>query len=184
MRRFLLLTAAAVAVSARAQDDMMKMMEAAAKPGEFHQLIGKMAGDWTVEVQYKMGEMEGKSTAECHAEWILDGRFLSKKYSSEMMGQPFTVLQTVGYDTLRKEVFEWQIESNNTGRLETKGKVSDDKKTVTCTGDALDPMTMKPAKLKTVTKFVDDDTYVIEWWMKVGDAEETKQVTLTHKRKK
>ena len=184
MRKIVLLTLVALSNAAFGQDDMMKMMEAAAKPGEVHKLIGKMAGDWTVEVEFKMGEMEGKSSAECHAEWILDGRFLSKKYSSEMMGQPFTVLQTIGYDNLRKEVFEWQIESNNTGRLETKGKVAGDQKSITCTGDSMDPMTMKPAKLKTVTKFVDDDTYVIEWWMKVGEAEETKQVTLTHKRKK
>lgn len=180
-------TAALLAISLSllttpAQDP--SQMAALTTPGDVHKVIGGMAGDWTVDVSYKMGETEGKSKAECKAEWILDGRFLTKKYTSEMMGQPFIVMQTIGYDGLRKEVFEWQIESNNTGRLETKGKLSADKKTITCTGKAFDPMTMKESQLKTVTKFVDADTYVIEWWMKVGDKPESKQVTLTHKRKK
>lgn len=157
---------------------------ALSKPGDAHKVIGQMAGDWTVDVSFKMGTTEGKSKAECKAEWILDGRFLTKKYTSEMTGQPFIVMQTIGYDGLRKEVFEWQIESNNTGRLETKGKISDDKKTITCIGKAFDPMTMKESQLKTVTKFVDADTYVIEWWMKSGDEPEANNVTLTHKRKK
>ena len=104
-----------------------------------------MAGDWTVDVWFKIGTFEGTSKATCHSEWILDGHYLSKVYSSEMAGKPFTVQQTVGYDNFSKEFFEWQIESDNTSRLETKGQLSEDGKSISCSGPSIDPATMKNA---------------------------------------
>ena len=161
-------------------DDMAK----AAEPGDRHKMLARMVGDWTVEVVYKIGTVEGKGTADCHAEMILGGRFLTRNYASEMGGQPFHVMQTIGFDTLRKEFFEWQVESNNTGRLETKGTWDEAEHAIVCTGPSFDPATFKPATLRTKTIFDSEDQFTIEWWMKSGDGAESKQVTLVHKRKK
>lgn len=153
------------------------------KPGPMHKLLGQMIGTWKVDVEYKIGDMPAqKSSATCKAEWVMKDLFVRKHYSSQMMGQPFLVEQTIGYDVLRKEFFEWQIESNNTGRLQTRGELGKDGKSIVCTGPSMDPMTMKPATLRTVTIFNSPDEYTIEWWMKVGDKPEAKQVTLLHTR--
>lgn len=151
-------------------------------PGPMHKLLDRMAGGWTVDVTYKIGDgPEMKSKATCKAAWIMDGRFIRKTYTSEMMGQPFIVEQTIGYDNLRKEFFEWQIESNNTGRIETRGTVGP-ADSIICTGPSMDMMTMKKATLKTITTFQGANRYTIEWWMKTGDSAEVKQVTLVHNR--
>lgn len=161
-------------------DDLVK----SASPGEMHKVLAQMAGDWTVEVSYKIGEFSGTSTADCHAEMILGGRFLTRTYASDMNGEPFNVMQTIGYDILRKQFFEWQIESNNTGRLETTGTYEAETKTIVCKGESFDPGTLKKTGLVTKTILDSADQFTIEWWMKGADGKESKQVTLVHKRKK
>lgn len=173
-----------VAARIGAQESKQKDPVDFAAPGPMHKILEKMVGQWTVEVNYKIGSFEGKSTAECKASMQMDGRFLRRSYASQMNGQPFLVEQTIGFDTLRKEYFEWQIESNNTGRLETKGKWDEKSKAIVCNGSSFDPTTMNPATLTTKTILDSEDQFTIEWWMKVGDAPATKSVTLVHKRKK
>jgi Protein of unknown function (DUF1579) len=179
-----LFAAFALSAASFSQDIDLEQLKQLGTPGPMHELIGKMLGDWTVDVTYKFGDgPEGKSKADCHCDWVMDGHYLRKTYSSKMSGVPFTVEQTVGYDNFRKEFFEWQIESDNTSRIETKGQLMPDGKAISCTGPTLDPLTMKPAKLRTVTRFVDGDTYTTEWYIQVGDKPESKQVTLVHHRK-
>ncbi len=169
---------------AQDQPDLKKLAELG-QPGPMHKVLDKEAGDWTVDVIYKFGDSpEQKGTAACHAEWIFDGHYLRKTYTSRMGGQPFTVEQTLGYDNFRKEFFEFQIESDNTERLETAGELTEDGKTINCAGLGVDPVSLKPCQIRTVTTLIDADTYTVEWFMKIGDKPQTKQVTLLHKRKK
>lgn len=187
MKRFrltLLVALAAVSFTARAQDMDPEMMSKM-MPGEMHQLLAKHAGEWDVFVKFRMMPdqpmQDGK--ADCKAEMTLDGRFLKKVYKSEMMGQPFTVEETMGYDGMRGHFFEFTTESMSTSYMMVTGKLGEDGKTITMSGEGPDPRTGGTSKMKIVYKLVSDDEYVVEWWEDRGTGSEELTVQLTHKRK-
>jgi hypothetical protein len=186
MKTLLLAAVAAISVTAGAQEIDPALM-AKLQPGEMHQLLAKMAGEWTVAVKFQMGPDQPMmdATAECRAEMVLGGGFLKKNYTSEMMGQPFYVEETLGYDGLRGHFFQMTIESNATGYLFVTGKLREDKQSIEFAGEAPDPLHGgKVSKTRQVHKFVSDDEYVVEWWDTLPDGKETMTVQLTHKRKK
>ncbi len=170
-----------IAALAQDQPDMQKLMEIGT-PGPNHKLLQQFVGKWDVEVWYKMGTMEGRSKAACEIKPVHEGRYFLADYKSEMMGQPFFVQQTFGYDNLRKKFFEFQIESDNTGYVFYTGSASADGKRYEFSTDSFDPMTMKPAKLRIVKQWLDKDKFVIEWYMTKAGEKEQKVVTLTHTR--
>ena len=115
---------------------------------------------------------------------ILGGRFLQQEYASQIQGQPFHVLQLLGYDNARKKSIEIMIDTMGTSVLHNEGTVSDDGKVITNSGEPLDPQTGKPYKLRTVTTIIDHDNFTLEWF-RVDDAgKEAKVVSMSHTRKK
>lgn len=189
MRPVRVLLASALLASAfvvQAQDIDPALMQKL-QPGDMHKILAKMAGEWTVAVKFQMGPDQPMQTssADCKAEMILNGGFLKKNYTSEMMGQPFFVEETVGFDGLRQHFFQMTLESMGTGYMFVTGKLSADKKSIVFTGESPDPLNGgKMTKTKQVYKLVSDDEYVVEWWDTLPDGKEVMTVQLTHKRKK
>ncbi len=185
IKTLLFAAVAAISVTASAQEFDPEMM-AKLQPGEMHKLLAKMAGNWTVAVKFQMGPDQPMqtSTAECKAEMVLNGGFLKKNYTSEMMGEPFFVEETLGFDGLRQHFFQMTLESMGTGYMFVTGKLGDDKKSIVLTGESPDPMNKgKMTKTRQVYKLISDDEYVVEWYDSV-DGKDVLTVQLTHKRKK
>jgi hypothetical protein len=186
LSRTLLVAAVAALTSISYGQDLDPEMMAKLQPGEMHKLLAKMAGEWTVAVKFQMGPDQPmqEATAECKATMILNGGFLKKEYTSEMMGQPFYVHETMGFDGLRGHFFQMTLESMGTGYMFVTGKLGDDKKSIVLTGESPDPMNGgKTTKSRMVYKLVSDEEYVVEWYDSV-DGKDAMVVQLTHKRKK
>jgi hypothetical protein len=153
-------------------------------PGKVHQQMEPMVGSWDVDVTYIFGGRENHGKAKCEAKWILDGRFLEQEYKSSIMGQPFTVLQHLGYDNKKKKTIELKMDNMSTAVQHNEGTISEDGKTITNEGESLDPMTGKAVKLRTVYTIVDSDHFKLEWFMVGADGKAEKIVSMTHSRRK
>jgi hypothetical protein len=168
-----------------AQDD--KGQKEAVKqdvPGPVHKRLGELAGNWNVTVTYIIGDKQHEGKATCEAKLILDGRFLQQEYSSRLQGEPFHVLQLLGYDNARKKSIEIMLDNLGTSVLHNEGTVSDDGKVITNTGESRDPQTGKPYKLRTVTTIIDHDNFTLEWFRVDDGGKEAKVVAMSHARKK
>jgi hypothetical protein len=153
-------------------------------PGPIHKRLTDLAGNWDVTVQYKIGEKLQEGAAKCEATSILGGRFLRQEYNTQFQGNPFTVVQILGYDNSRKKSIEIKIDTMHTGAMYNEGTVSEDGKVFTNEGEPLDPTTGKPYKLRTVYTIIDDDHFTLEWYH-IDDAGKAERVvTMTHTRKK
>jgi hypothetical protein len=154
-------------------------------PGEEHKKLDVLVGTWDVATKFVIApgkEQEGSAT--CHAEWIMDGRFLRQDYSSTIAGKPFTVVQYLGFDRLKGKFFELHINCMHTDVMHNEGTISRDGKSITFLGPRIDSATRKEGKVRSVTTFVNKDTFTLEWYFIDADGKEAKVVTLTHKRKK
>jgi hypothetical protein len=80
--------------------EYMQLMQ----PGEAHQHLDVMAGEWTMTTRTWMGgpgtePMVSKGTS--RKTWILGGRYLEEKSSGTMMGQPYEGLGLLGHDNVK-----------------------------------------------------------------------------------
>jgi hypothetical protein len=152
-------------------------------PGPVHKRLGELAGSWSVTIQYKIGPKMHEGTATCDASLILGGRFLQQTYKSKFQGEPFEVLQILGYDNDKHKTIEVMMDTMGTGLLHNEGTISEDGRVITNLGASRDPATKKPFKLRTVYTIADRDHFTLEWFRADEGAAEEKVVTLTHARK-
>ncbi|MBI3409040.1 MAG: DUF1579 family protein [Planctomycetes bacterium] len=156
-------------------------------PAEQDKRLKYFVGDWDVTVDFKLPEgKEGKGKAACHTKAILDGKFIHQEYKSKFMDQPLTVVQILGYDSIKKKFVEFQLHANNkeAHTMHDEGSFSENGKTLNLVGDSIDGFTGKPVKLRTVTTITDDDHYTLEWFITEMGGKEERKVVLKHSRKK
>lgn len=155
---------------ADAQAKMKAEMDAYAKlaqPGEHHKILGKLAGKWktTGKAWMEPGQPPVEMSSTTEATWQLGGRYLQEVHTSTFMGQPFEGRGFRGYDNATHEYFTVWADSMGTGIEVFRGTCDDPCKVLTETAEGPDPMTGKVMKSKTVTTFVDPDTYRFEMYM-------------------
>ena len=106
----------------------MELYKKLATPGEPHKLLASLAGNWTTKTKEWMepGKPPMESTGSAEMKMLLDGRFLQQEYSGQMMGQPFSGLEIIGYDNLRKRYVTTWMSTMGTGTFIMEGTASDD----------------------------------------------------------
>jgi hypothetical protein len=171
---------------AKAKAEMDAYMKLA-QPGEHHKRLGQLAGKWKTSGQmFNPGQPPIEMTGTMEASWILGGRYLQELHTGSVMGQPFEGRSLDGYDNIAKEYFSTWVDNMGTGVMVFHGSCDDPCKVVTSTAEGPDPMSGKVVKTKTVTTFVDPDTYRFEMYM-IGagkDGQDTKVMDMTGKRVK
>lgn len=166
-------------VSASAQEsgdaEMAAMMEAyekAGTPGEHHEVLGRMVGEWNLEVRMYIdpsGEPE-VSTGTSVTKWVMDGRFLEEKVTGEFMGAPFTGHGLTGYNNLTGEYEATWIDNHTTKIGRYEGKMDDQGRLIFVT-ESKDPASGEMVKSRSVMKFVSDDEMVVKSYEDRGDGE-------------
>lgn len=154
-------------------------------PGQEHTVYNVVQGDWDVSLKIPIGNgkyIDGKTS--CKAEWVMDGRFMRLEYNSSFQGKPLTVVRYLGYDRYKNKYTEAHFESTHTDFMMSEGTISADRKIITCWGNHVDVATNQVVRVRTVTTFVDPDTFVLEMIYTDTDGKDLKTVTLTHNRKK
>ena len=147
------------------QEEMMKKVEAAGKPGPAHQALEALEGDWKAEVKCWMepGGSPEVSQATANARWTLNGRFMEEEFHGEMMGQPFSGLMLLGYDNTKQTFNSVWLSDNQTSMFVSEGKGTHDNKVITLEGKASCPATgRKDVPMKTVLRLIGPDKHVFE----------------------
>lgn len=184
---------AAFAVSAFAGDDKktaqqppmdpaMQAMMAAMTPGEHHEHLKKLAGnfDYTIKTWMDPAAPPVESTGKRTAVLMLGGRFLEETYTGVMMGMPFEGIGWMGYDNVEKQYVGTWMDNMSTGIMTMHGTC--DKGSWSMTGESSDPTTGKKMTSRSVTKLVDDNTFTMEMYMPGPDGKEMKWMEMTCKR--
>lgn len=154
-------------------DPMMKAWMAYATPGEPQQMLAKSAGEWKATVIQYMDPSKPpvRSEAAVHNEMILGGRYLTTKFTGNMMGMPFEGMGTVGYDNGTKMYYSTWVDNMGTGIGYMKGTKSADGKSIEFRGSGYDPAQGKEAMMREVQTFVDDNHHKVEFYQMMGGKE-------------
>jgi hypothetical protein len=167
--------------------DMQKIMEIYKKvgtPGEPHKLLARLEGSWITRsrgwVEPDKPPMD--STGTCEQKMILNGHYLRQEYTGDMMGQPFTGINLLGYDNhTGKHVSVW-LDSMSTGIYFFDGFASADGRTITQECNYDDPV-KGPSVWRTVTRIKDDNTLEFEMFLTPKGGKEEKMMEMTIARK-
>lgn len=161
---------------------MMENFKKLATPGAPHRLLAGLEGHWVTRTKAWMGgdQPPVEASGTCVQTMILGGRYLQQEYTGEMMGEPFSGINLIGFDN-QKERFEsiW-IDTMSTGIYYFEGVIGDDGKTITQESSYDDP-DKGPVTWRSVTRFVDDNTleYVMFLIPKDGPEEKMSEMTVT-----
>ncbi|MEE8525903.1 MAG: DUF1579 domain-containing protein [Thermoanaerobaculia bacterium] len=155
----------------------------AGAPGENHEFLARLEGDWTFESKMWMDPsappMESQGAAE--KTMILGGRYLQEESSGEAMGQPFHGRALTAFDNVSGEFAGTWIDNMGTGILISRG--SRDGDSLTLIGEMTDPMSQQQMKLRMVTRIVDEDHHVFDYYVTMPGIPELKQMVIEYTRK-
>jgi len=162
--------------------DMQAIMEIYKKvgtPGEPHKLLAKLEGSWTTRSR---GWMEPdkppvESSGTCEQKLILDGHYLQQVYTGDMMGQPFTGINLLGYDNHTRKYQSVWIDSMSTGIYFFEGLASPDGRTITQESNYDDPV-KGPSLWRTVTRIKDDNTVEFAMFLTPKGGKEEKMMEM------
>ncbi|MBT8489116.1 MAG: DUF1579 domain-containing protein, partial [Gemmatimonadetes bacterium] len=167
-----------------ANEEMQAMMAAwqkAMTPGEPHAALARAAGSWKATSKMWM-DPEGEpmvSSGSSKRQMTLGGRILEEKYTGDMMGQTFHGVGRTGYDNVTGEYWATWTDSMSTGVYVQHGTAGEDG-SVTYQGEFVDPMSGNTTKVRSVVRWVDENTQVFEWHEDRGEGEiQTMEITYT-----
>jgi hypothetical protein len=176
--------AALVATGALAQsEEEMAAMQEMAAPGEHHEHLAMLVGDWTYTAKMwtpgapEPMEMNGTMSAEK----MLGGRFVEETWKGEFLGMPFLGIAVDGYDKAEQTYTSTWRDNFGTYTLHYTGSCEKDGKIRTTTGTFKDPMSGEMVTDEGKVTFRDDGTVLLESWRvdKNGGKSKTMEIVLT-----
>lgn len=139
-----------------------------------HKQLKYFEGNWshksTVWLDPKASPQEGSGRSRVEA--IHEGRYYQLTHEGEFNGRPYSSQGLIGFDNLKNEFVSLSSDSMSTGIWLAHGTYDAAKKTYTFQGEA--PETTKAgasAKVRQVTRIVDENHYVFEWYETRGGKE-------------
>ncbi|MDD5320084.1 MAG: DUF1579 domain-containing protein [Methylococcales bacterium] len=162
---------------------MMEVYKKLATPGEPHKLFASLAGSWTTKTKEWMepNKPPVESAGSAEMKVLLDGRFLQQDVTGQMMGQPFSGLEIIGYDNLLKRYVTTWMSTMGTGIFMMEGTASADGKTITLKGQHPEPggghMTHRA-----IWKIVDSNTQTFDMYGAHHGGKEMKMMEITYTR--
>ncbi len=156
-----------------------------AQPGEHHEHLALMVGDWELNVRVWAAPdtepVDSSGTAEARS--ILGGRFVQTVFRARLFGQPFEGWAIDGYDNQAEEYVGTWRDTQGTYTLVYRGKCTEDGKVRTMNGTLIDPISGEKLKLRTVVTFEDDDTFTQESFIVLSEEETLKNLQITGRRR-
>lgn len=168
--------------SDEAMAEIMKKYQEAATPGKSHDLLKPLAGTFTVTAKFDSPQGTITSTGKASCEWVLDGRFLKQDFSGDMMGAPFTGIGYTGYDNSTKKYQATWMDSMSTAIFYMEGEADTAGKTLTLTGEGMDPATGQMKKYQHVWHLDNKDELTFEMFEAGAGGQMTKMATMTYRR--
>lgn len=164
----------------------MKAWQEASTPGTAHKKLDAVVGSWTAHVKMWMapGTPPQESDGTMEAAWILGGRFVRETFRGTMMGQPYQGEGLNGYDNVAKKYVSTWVDDMSTAVMVSTGAYDAAGNVLTMTASMLDPLTKKPAKVKSVVTATDADHMHWEMWGPDPSGKPFKNLEIDYTRKK
>ncbi len=165
------------------QAAMMAAMNAAMTPGEHHEFLAGMEGEWTYSSTMWMDPSQPpmKTSGQSTKAMIMGGRYLQERSSGNMMGMTFNGRGVTGYDNVLGQFTNTWIDNMGTGVMITHGQR--DGNTLSLKGEMTEPMSRQPMAVRLVTQVVDADHHHFELYMTMAGAPELKSMEIDYVRK-
>jgi hypothetical protein len=154
-------------------------------PGPEHELLKKDVGVWDATVELSMAPGAAPAVSKgTETVLMLGGFWQLAQFKSEMMGQPFEGLGTVGYDPAKGKYVGTWIDSMTPGYYTVEGTYNAATKTMTTMMEGPDP-SGQTAKMRETTEWKDADNRVFTMYGPPGpDGKEPVAMRITYKRRK
>jgi hypothetical protein len=165
-------------------DKEKAMMEAWLKhatPGDAHQKLQPLVGQWTYTGKMWMDPSKPPTDMKggCERKWILGNRFVEEHFTGEFFGTPFHGIGTIGYDnTLKQYVSSW-VDNASTSITLSTGSIDATGNVITMTHECNCPIEHKPIKNRDVIRIVSDDKHELEMYKTGPDGKEVKMMEFT-----
>jgi hypothetical protein len=166
------------------KEEMMKKVEAAGKPGPGHKALEHFVGDWKAEVKCWMdpGAEPNVSKATAKGTWIMNGRFLQEDFKGEMMGQPFTGRNIIGYDNVKHLFTSVWFSDMQTSMFKSEGRGEDGNQTIKLEGTSSCPGTDRlDTPMRVVLRVLGPDRHTFEMY-DCSQGQNTKTMEITYTR--
>lgn len=165
---------------------MMKAWMDYATPGAMHTWMAKTNGTWEAEVSQWMDSKAPPTKAKATNVQTssMGGRYVIGKFTSNMMGQPFEGMSTMGYDNAKKMFVSTWVDNMSTGITHMTGTYDEATKMMNFKGHQTDPTTGKDSEIREEMKMIDDNTYTMTMYGPGMDGKEMKFMEGTFKKKK
>jgi len=162
----------------------MAAWQKAATPGPHHAHFKDLAGAWNAECKYWMQPGTDPQVEKMKTEYklVFGGRYLTSTLEGTMMGMPFSGMGIAGYDNVKGVHTMVWLDNMSTTLFYSEGTCSDNCSVETHHMTQMDPMTGSEVKVKTVTRFVDNDKHVFEYFMVNPDGSEFKSMEIVYTR--
>ncbi len=166
-------------------DEMMAKWMAYSTPGEKHQALDQLVGNWDTTMKAWMpgSEMAQESTGTSTVEWILGGRFIQQKFSGMHMGQPFEGIGLTGYDNQKQKYQAVWIDNMGTGMMTSTMNYDASTKTFSEEGSFSCPMKGSELFFKAVMTIKDADHYTYEMYTTDESGKESKMMEIQYTKK-
>jgi len=137
------------------------------RPTAEHDLLDRLWGKWTYDVTIAgpPGEQPLRLSLKADYSWVLGGRFLIGRYDGYVDGELFKGREILGYDVFRGEYRSVWIDNNTTAFTMSTGHYDREKDILTFDGtqDNVE-LNIRDQKFRTIFRFGDDDSFVMEVW--------------------
>ncbi len=162
--------------------EMMRKYEEAARPGEFHEKLKSLAGQWQVTAEFAGPDGTMTSRGQATNEMVLGDRFLKQEFNGEMMGRQFEGIGYTGYDNTGRQYQSVWLDSMSSAMFMTEGEVDEGGNVISFTGESMCPLTNQMKRFRHVLRIEGDDHYLFEMYEPGENGEMTKTTTMTYTR--
>jgi len=148
-----------------------------------HEALKPLIGSWNVKVRFWMDPAAppSESTGTFERKALLGGRFLQEEFTGSFMGQPFSGIGHVGYDTMKKKYVSSWMDNMSTGIMTSSGDADASGKVITLISTEVNPMT--GAKDKSVLRILNNDKNVVEMYVPGPDGKDVKTLEVESTRR-
>ena len=162
---------------------VMEVMQQAAAPGENHEFLAGMVGDWeyTSQIWMAPGQPPMESAGTAKRTMVMGDRFLQEDVVGAWMGNTFHGRGITGFDNTAGEFVNTWFDDMSTTISVSRGQRDGD--TLTMHGEYLDPMSKQTMKVRAVTRAVDADHTIFQYFMTTPGAPEFKSMEITYTRR-
>lgn len=165
---------------------MMANWMAYMQPTAPHEMMKSWDGTWDEEVTmwHVPGAPPEVSKATCENKMMYGGRYQESTTKGTMMGQPFEGMSVTAYDNAKKIFINTWVDNMGTGMMVLEGPWDEATKTMTLTGNVVDPSsgTGKEMKVRQLYKVIDDNNHLMEMYCPGPDGKEYKMMEVKFKR--